>query len=227
MKFMQKILVFFICLNILNAQPNNIDFIKEHIFDAYKKQYEEIKIDKISLIARDNLPSLKIIQLELLSTKSKEGYIKIKYKQDQNLNTENIRYSIKASIAVFIASKNIAQKQNITPDLIKLKYEDLDKVASLLSKSSLPTKKQILNSSAKYYIPENSIIYNNKLSKKIVIYKDDLVTILVKKQGISITSSAIALQNAHIGDKIKVKNTSSNKILEGIVLDSTHVEIPF
>ena len=59
----------------------------------------------------------------------------------------------------------------------------------------------------------------------IVIRKGDIVKVKFMKKNLTIELPCVALSNAGINDSLKLKNTNSNKILTGIVLDDHSVAI--
>jgi len=77
------------------------------------------------------------------------------------------------------------------------------------------------DSLANYRVKRNllasSILTTANLEPKLMVSSGQRVTILLKVDGLQIKSSGLALQSARLGQLIKVKNSSSNKIIEGIV----------
>lgn len=63
------------------------------------------------------------------------------------------------------------------------------------------------------------------LRTPLAVRKDELVQILYETQGIAILSAGIALQNGALGEKIKVKNSKSQSVVEGHISAAGKVTI--
>ncbi len=70
-----------------------------------------------------------------------------------------------------------------------------------------------------------SIIRKQQLVEKIAVHKGDLITIRSSNNGVQVSTQGIAEHQAAVGDRLKVKNASSKKIVEGIVVASNVVEV--
>jgi flagella basal body P-ring formation protein FlgA len=58
------------------------------------------------------------------------------------------------------------------------------------------------------------------------IHRGTMVTLMVQTENMTLTVQGRALEDAAIGQPIRVVNTSSNKPLTGVVKDPTTVTIP-
>jgi len=70
---------------------------------------------------------------------------------------------------------------------------------------------------AKRNLAANSILTTGNVAPRILVTSGQKVTIHLKINGLQIKSTGKALQSASLGQLIKVKNTQSNKIVEGTV----------
>lgn len=59
-----------------------------------------------------------------------------------------------------------------------------------------------------------------------LISRNQLVTLVVRQDGLELTTAGIALQNGGKGARIRVKNSGSGRIVSGTVLDAQQVLIP-
>jgi len=66
-------------------------------------------------------------------------------------------------------------------------------------------------------LPSSTILTSAIMEPKLMVASGQRVTIVLKVDGLQIKSTGLALQSARLGQIIKVKNTSSDKIIEGIV----------
>ena len=74
-------------------------------------------------------------------------------------------------------------------------------------------------------VKAGDIISVNNLSKPLIIKKGDAVTILAKNEGFQISMKGIASMAGSKGDKIKVKNIKTKKIVQGIIIDAQTVKV--
>lgn len=70
---------------------------------------------------------------------------------------------------------------------------------------------------AKRNLPANSILHSANLSPRKLVTSGQRVTIFLNLNGLQVKSTGLALQSATHGEIIKVRNTQSNKIVEGVV----------
>ena len=70
---------------------------------------------------------------------------------------------------------------------------------------------------AKRNLAANTVLNPGNLSPRQLVTSGQRVTILLDFQGIQVKSSGIALQSAGRGELVKVRNTQSNKIVQGTV----------
>lgn len=220
------ILIFFIFSIFLNylksgdVDSKNILNIKDFIRFHYLQTYPSLEINSISLFVRNDfdIQNIKIDALNLSSLKNREGHIIINYHNSQY--KETIKYSIDAKINVYAANVNIKANSNISEsDIAPLRV-------NFISFNSPPASlKMILDSRAKSYIQASSIILKDKLGKKILVFKDSVVRIYASENGVSISQNAKALQNGSSGDRIRVQNLNTKKILDAIVVDENSVMI--
>ena len=74
-------------------------------------------------------------------------------------------------------------------------------------------------------VKAGDIISVNNLSKPVLIKKGDAVTILAKNEGFQISMKGIASMAGSKGDKIKVKNIKTKKVVQGIIIDAQTVKV--
>jgi len=58
-----------------------------------------------------------------------------------------------------------------------------------------------------------------------LVSKGSLVTIILKKPGLSLTSQGRALQNGADGDTIRISNTNTSRTIEAVVIGSNIVTV--
>lgn len=78
---------------------------------------------------------------------------------------------------------------------------------------------------AKRNLSSNSILNTANVAPKLLVTSGQKVTIILKINGLQIKSTGLALQSASLGQLIKVRNTQSNKIVEGTVSSEGQVSV--
>lgn len=202
---------------------DNVATLKDYIAAEYKRVYPELTIKSISLITRNSLDlyAVSIISKNLSAVRSANGYLTLQYRQNDRILQDSIRYAISGYIQLYTTTENIRAGSNIGENSFANKVQDFS------SLSLIPASKtEILNSSAKSYIPINTIIYRNKLAKKILVAKDSNVKIIFNEDGIEASSSGRALENGVEGDIIKIENLESKRTINGEVVSEGVVRIP-
>ena len=71
----------------------------------------------------------------------------------------------------------------------------------------------------------NQAVRNRHLEMDWLVEKDQLVTIETQIGGVTVAGSGLALDNAQMGDLLKVLNQSSKVIIEGRVVSEKKVKI--
>jgi flagellar basal body P-ring formation protein FlgA len=110
--------------------------------------------------------------------------------------------------------------------LIKESDLKLEKIQlTQLRSSHLSDIKQATNQVLKKRINRHEVVSVNNLSKPIIIKKGETITIVAKNNGFQISMKGVALMAGSKGDKIKVKNIKTKKVIQGIVFDAQTVKV--
>jgi len=86
-------------------------------------------------------------------------------------------------------------------------------------------KDKLVNKEAKKYLKEGKIVTDRDIGEKILIKKNDLITVVYKTDKMQITARGQARQDGVKGERIEVENTKSKKVLVGTVVDAETVYI--
>lgn len=57
------------------------------------------------------------------------------------------------------------------------------------------------------------------------VRQGDTVTLIVRQGGMQVTSSGIALSDAGLGERVRVRNSASQRVIEGTVIEERRVEV--
>ena len=72
-----------------------------------------------------------------------------------------------------------------------------------------------------------AIIFSSMIETPPLIYKGDKVTIIAESRALLIKTIGIALSDGYAGEQIRVKNTMSNKVIQGNVVDQNTVKVQY
>jgi len=68
-------------------------------------------------------------------------------------------------------------------------------------------------------------IMRHNLTRPLVIKRGDQVTLEASAGAITVVASGVAMSNGHIGEQIKVKNTSSKRIVNARIVNQGTVRV--
>ena len=83
----------------------------------------------------------------------------------------------------------------------------------------------VINHVLKRNLNRGDLFKRLHLKKQTLINKGDRVTIVVKQPGFQISMEGIALNEGGVGEKIKLKNIKTKKIIQGIVVNKQLVQV--
>ena len=129
--------------------------------------------------------------------------------------------TIKRMAMVYIAAQPISKGHQISDEDIQLLSMDINKLRNNYSK----TKEEIIGKIPKRRIKLGSIFNPRYLQLPIIVKKGDIVDIVAESQGLRIRMTGKAISNGAKGQRINVKNLSSNRIIQAIVKNSGLVSI--
>ncbi len=122
---------------------------------------------------------------------------------------------------VIVTTEMVSQGEFLKASQVKLEKRSL----SLLQNGYLKSLDQAVGQQLKTTLAKGLVIKPNQLNRPYAIKFGQNVNLLAKSKLISVRIKGKALSNARIGDRIRVKNTSTNKIVEGTVTYNGFVEI--
>lgn len=132
-----------------------------------------------------------------------------------------IQASVKAYKSIYVARAPIARGEIVRKSNLKMAKQD---VTSL--NGNYFTDINLINGHiAKRLIRENQAIKSYMLTKSKVIRRGEYVTIIAETSGISIKMKGKALNDATIGEHVRVKNMNSKRIIEGTAIRTGVVKI--
>ena len=117
---------------------------------------------------------------------------------------------------VLVATTYLQRGHVINADDISLKSRN----ASQLNTAYLNNPEQIIGKVLKRNLASNAVFTSAILTEPQIIKKGQRVDLQAGKQGLMVSVTAIALASGAVGERIRVQNLSSSKIVEGTILAS-------
>ena len=122
---------------------------------------------------------------------------------------------------VIVTTETISRGEFLKASQLKLERRSLN----FLHNGYLKSMKQAVGQQLKTTLAKGLVVNPKQLNRPYTVKRGQNVNILAKSNLISVRIKGKALANARVGDKIRVKNISSNKIVEGTVSYDGFVEI--
>ena len=111
-----------------------------------------------------------------------------------------------------VVKKNITKGEVITEDHLTYSFQISDDLPG-----GFTTMSEIIGRKAKFNLARGTVIKTRQLEIVYPVEKGKAVLVVANNSRLSITVNAIALEAGQLGDMIKVKNSTSGKILNAIV----------
>jgi flagella basal body P-ring formation protein FlgA len=132
---------------------------------------------------------------------------------------------LNADIQVFrdvvVLRDNISRGDQVTASNLTLHKRNI----ADLQRGYFTSFEPIINNISKRSLKAGTALNPRMIDLPIIIKRGQSVTLKVDRAGFSVDMKGLALKKGRKGDKIKVKNSSSGKILYGTVLSANFVLI--
>jgi len=132
-----------------------------------------------------------------------------------------ISAQVKLFTSVIVANQPLTKGHQIKSSDLMLQRTDITHLRS----GYFSNKQEAINYIVRRRLNRGDIISSNHLKKPILIRRGDTVSIIAKSEGFQINMKGVALNNASKGELIRVKNSKSKKIIQGIAVNSQTVRV--
>jgi len=136
------------------------------------------------------------------------------------VTTAIVRFDIKKYQQVAIANRALNANEPITADNIIFERRDIGRLVP----GYFTELDKILGLTVKRQLAPGIVITESMLGQTVLIRRGQPVTITANNGGIEVMVSGIALQDGSKGEFIRVKNSNSQKVISGQVIDNTTVQ---
>lgn len=124
---------------------------------------------------------------------------------------------------VLIAGKQLDRNEVIGQEHLSTETRDI----STLQQGYLSDPDEIINRQATRFIAAGSVLYRMHYAEPTLIKRGERVNIQSGRPGLLITSSGEALMDGIKGQQIRVKNISSNRVIQATVTNPSVVTVNF
>ncbi len=122
---------------------------------------------------------------------------------------------------VVVATRDLLRGQMVSPSDVRLEQRDL----TLLHTGYLSTLDLAVGKRVKRTIRQGRIVKPVQIATPALIKKGAEVTIKASSERIQITTKGKALSSGGIGERIRVRNLRSNKVVEATVVNAGTVQV--
>lgn len=128
---------------------------------------------------------------------------------------------VKMMVPVFVSARQIMKGENIHPTDLKIVSVDVNQ----LPQGYIKDISQTTNKIAKQNLQAGAPLKPEHLANPELIHHGDIVTIVAQINQVLVQNPGVALNNGGEGDRIKVQNLKSKKILDGQITASKTVKV--
>ena len=206
--------------SVPDMQNAVLDFVQSSLDPAGDYQITQAQID-----SRLQLPACQ----QALEVYSQSGDIR------PGRNTLGIRcngleqwtiYStvlVKSNVKVLVTTRPLNRNETIKPEQLTVETRDV----AGLQPGFVTDPAAVFNKQAIRFIPAGSVLYSMHMTEPMLIRRGERVNIQTGKPGMLISSVGVAMMDGIKGQKISVKNVSSNRVIQGTVTNAGLVSVFF
>jgi flagella basal body P-ring formation protein FlgA len=224
--FMQFFLIPSICLAYSNAtelgplEYKISNLLKTSIGDECSRV--KLTLNQKSVISQLEKTSIRDLKLVAIDAKAQSFIVNVVASHQGHNITLSGSYQCLSSIPTL--SRAVKAGRMIEENNVKL--QDVDtKVVNMLSHKLAKKPEEMVGMCAKQDIKANSFVYLSQLKNQLAVHINDSVEIVCVGGNFAITTIGRAIQSGAIGDRIRVQNTKSKKILIGRISANKTVEV--
>jgi len=121
--------------------------------------------------------------------------------------------TVKLFKPVVVTTKALAARHIITTADVSLKRVDV----GAFKRGYLSDMSLVIGQQLKYPLSTGALLNRNNVKPEKIVRRGDLITLIAEAGSMSVRMNGTALSDASLGQRIKVKNSSSKRVVEGIV----------
>ncbi len=127
--------------------------------------------------------------------------------------TVYVPVKVKVLKSVVVATRPLSSNQLITQSDVKLQQLDIGS----MQQGYLNSIEPVIGQQLKYPVSMGSVIKPNSLQAQKIVHRGDQIMLVAMAGQMEVRMSGTALDDATLGERVKVKNSTSKRIVEGVV----------
>lgn len=203
------------------------DAVKAYILQAAPWDRSQIKIRYVKYNQSYRLPPGNL-DLRVSAPKHTDWIGAIAFRVDVYVNGRPVqKMSVPAHIEVWsdviVAAKPLARRQPIDHDDIKIERMNLARTP----KNVIVRKDQVIGNRTTSAIARNAILCTDDIEMPPSVRKGDVIQLVAETPLLRVTTKGVAKDKGAVGERIRVLNLRSNKIIYAQIVDQSTARVSF
>lgn len=127
--------------------------------------------------------------------------------------TVYVPVKVKVFKTIVVASRSLSANHIITAGDLKRQTRDM----GVLRQGYLIDTKPLIGQQLKYAMSTGSVIHANSIKPQKIVHRGEQILLVASVGNMEVRMNGTALADAQLGQRVKVKNSSSKRVVEGIV----------
>lgn len=120
---------------------------------------------------------------------------------------------VKVMKQVVVAARPLAANRNLTRQDVRLQAMDI----ADLRQGYISSPQKVVGQQLKYPLAVGRVVPGRSLKLEKIVRRGERIVLVAAAGAMEVRMNGTALDDASIGDRVKVKNSSSERVVEGIV----------
>lgn len=133
-------------------------------------------------------------------------------------------YWISGSVK-FMKMAPVTQRQLTPGDRIMPKDLKMEEVDITYSKDGIPSMAEAEGQLAARYLPIHQPVYKSDLKRELAVMRGQLIKAVSGNETFEVSSQVLSEEQGYVGDMIKIKNSETQKILSGQIIEKGVVRV--
>lgn len=203
------------------------DAVKVFILHNAPWDRDQIKIRYVKYNQSYRLPPGKL-DLRVSAPKHTDWIGAIPFRVDVYVNGRRVqKMSVPAHIEVWsdviVAAKPLARRQPIDHDDIKIQRMNLARTP----KNVILRKDQVIGNRTTSAIAMNAILCTDDIEMPPVVRRGDVIQLVAESPSLRVTTKGVAKDKGAVGERIRVLNLRSKKIIYAQIVDQSTARVSF
>lgn len=197
--------------------------IQQYVNDLHGKRFSRVESDIQQIDSRMQLPLCdQPLKVEHRPADRLAGRLTFKTSCEGNTRwSTHVAGNIRIFDQVVVAATGIPDGTHLSNKDLTLQEQDV----SLQHRGYFQSREELIGFMTKRTISAGQIITPLQVDPARLVSKGENVAILAEGSGILIRTSGVALTDGAMGDLIQVRNTKSNKIVEGRIVAPGQIKV--